>query len=276
VHKHVGLLALLRALQKKEKGFLYLDTHAGSGLYDLRSEDARRGGESAAGIAQILQATAQQPPRTPEVAAYLDTVRNLRALAGAATYPGSPLIAASVLRSVDRGSCIEMVPQESRHLSRVLSAFGSEGKGIVRVAYGDGYARLAAELPPKERRALVLIDPPYEDAEEFPHLAAMLPEVLRRFDSGVVAIWYPIKRQRDTDNWHARIARAITQPTLAAELWLHPRDTTVGLNGSGLLIVNAPWQMDQRIAVWQEELRQMLGGGDGSGSDVKWIVHERR
>ena len=276
VHKHVGLLALLRALQKKEKGFLYLDTHAGSSLYDLRSEDARRGGESAAGIAQVLQAAAQHPPRTPEVAAYLDTVRNLRALTGASTYPGSPLIAASALRPVDRGSCIETVPQESRHLGRVLAAFGSEGKATVRVAAGDGYAQLAAQLPPKERRALVLIDPPYEDTEEFPQLAAMLPDVLRRFDSGVYVIWYPIKKQRDIDLWHARIARAITQPTLAAELWLHPRDTTVGLNGSGLLIVNPPWQMDARFAEWQEELRGLLGGAEGSGSDVKWIVHEQR
>ena len=136
-------------------------------------------------------------------------------------------------------------------------------------------AQLAAQLPPKERRALVLIDPPFEDADEFPRLAAMLPEVLRRFDSGVYAIWYPVKRQRDTDNWHARIARSITQPTLAAELWLHPRDTTVGLNGSGLLIVNPPWQMDLQLATWQEELRGMLGAATGGGSHVKWIIHER-
>lgn len=275
VHKHIGLLALLRALQKKEKGFLYLDTHAGSGLYDLRSEDARRGGESAAGIAQVLKAAEQRAPQSPEIVEYLGTVRRLRALTGTSTYPGSPLIAASVLRGVDRACCIETVPQESRHLSRVLSAFGSEGKGSVRIMAGDGYAQLAAQLPPKERRALVLIDPPFEDADEFPRLAAMLPEVLRRFDSGVYAIWYPVKRQRDTDNWHARIARSITQPTLAAELWLHPRDTTVGLNGSGLLIVNPPWQMDLQLATWQEELRGMLGAATGGGSHVKWIIHER-
>jgi 23S rRNA (adenine2030-N6)-methyltransferase len=91
----------------------------------------------------------------------------------------------------------------------------------------------------------------------------------------VYAVWYPVKRQRDTDLWHARIARAVTQPTLAAEIWLHPRDTTVGLNGSGLLIVNPPWQSDIRLAAWQEELRELLGGGAGSGSAVKWIVHER-
>lgn len=275
VHKHVALLALLRALQKKEKGFLYLDTHAGSGLYDLRGEDARRGGEASAGIAQLLQSASRHPPQSPEILAYLETVQRLRALHGAATYPGSPLIAASALRAVDRACCVEAVPQESRHLSRAITALGAESRGSVRVMAGDGYAQLAAQLPPKERRALVLVDPPFEDADEFPRLAAMLPEVLRRFDSGVYAIWYPVKRQRDIDLWQARIARAITAPTLAAELWLHPRDTTVGLNGSGLLIVNPPWQMDLRLAAWQEELRQLLGGGEGSGSEVKWIVHER-
>jgi 23S rRNA (adenine2030-N6)-methyltransferase len=275
VHKHVALLALLASLQKKAKGFLYLDTHAGSGLYDLRGEDARRGGESAAGIAQLEQAAARHAPRTPEIASYLETVKRLRALTGGATYPGSPLIAATALRDVDRGCCVEMVAQEARHLSRSLAAIAPLSPAKIRVETGDGYAQLAAQLPPKERRALVLIDPPFESADEFPHLAELLPDALRRFDSGVYAVWYPVKRQRDTDLWHARIARAVTQPTLAAEIWLHPRDTTVGLNGSGLLIVNPPWQSDIRLAAWQEELRELLGGGAGSGSAVKWIVHER-
>jgi 23S rRNA (adenine2030-N6)-methyltransferase len=275
VHKHVALLALIAALQKKAKGFLYLDTHAGSGLYDLRGEDARRGGEAGGGITQVEQAAAGHPPRTPEIMAYLDMLKRMRAITGASSYPGSPLIAATALREVDRGCCVEMVAQEARHLSRSLAAVAPLTQARLRVETGDGYAQLAAMLPPKERRALVLIDPPYESADEFPQLAEQLPEALRRFDSGVYAIWYPVKRQRDVELWHARIARAVTQPTLAAELWLHPRDTAVGLNGSGLLVVNPPWQSDLRIAAWQEELRQLLGGGPGSGSDVKWIVHER-
>jgi 23S rRNA (adenine2030-N6)-methyltransferase len=275
VHKHVALLSLIGALQKKDKGFLYLDTHAGSGLYDLRSEDARRGGEAAAGIARLEQATATHGPKAPEIETYLGAVKRLRALTGTSTYPGSPLIAAAALRDVDRGLCVETVAQEARHLSRSLAAIGPLTQARLRVETGDGYAQLPAQLPPKERRALVLIDPPYESTDEFPQLAAQLPEALRRFDSGVYVIWYPVKRQRDTDLWHARIARAVSQPTLAAELWLHPRDTTVGLNGSGLLIVNPPWQSDLRIAAWQEELRGLLGGKEGSGSDVKWVVHER-
>lgn len=275
VHKHVALLALIAALQKKAKGFLYLDTHAGSGLYDLRGADARQSGEAAAGIVQLEQAAASQAPREPEITAYLDTVQRLRGLTGGATYPGSPLIAASALRAVDRGCCVEQVAQESRHLSRSLAAIAPVTAARLRVEHGDGYAQLAAQLPPKERRALVLIDPPYESPDEFTRLAEVLPEALRRFDSGLYVVWYPVKRQRDVELWHARIARAVAQPTLAAEIWLHPRDTSVGLNGSGLLLINPPWQSDLRLAAWQEELRQLLGGGAESGSDVKWIVHER-
>ena len=105
-------------------------------------------------------------------------------------------------------------------------------------------------------------------------LLTALPEALRRLDSAVIAVWFPVKRQRDVDLWLAKVARVITQPTLVAQLWLHPRDIAAGLNGSGLLIVNPPWQIDTRLAVWQEELRQRLGGDGNSGSDVRWIIHE--
>jgi 23S rRNA (adenine2030-N6)-methyltransferase len=274
VHKHVALLALMQALQRKAKGFLYLDTHAGGGLYDLRSEPARRGGEADGGIARLTAADAAAA-RTPELAAYLAAIARLRTATGTATYPGSPLLAAATLRDVDRATCVEFIAQEARHLTRALDAIAGLTHGKVRVETGDGYAALAAQLPPKERRALVLIDPPYESADEFARLSEALAEALRRFDSGVYAVWFPVKRQRDTDLWLARMARVLEQPTLVAQLWLHPRDTAVGLNGSGLLIVNPPWQADVRLAQWQEELRERLGGDAGSGSDVRWLVNER-
>jgi 23S rRNA (adenine2030-N6)-methyltransferase len=274
VHKHVALLALIESLQRKAKGFLFLDTHAGGGLYDLRGEQSRRGGESEGGIAR-LTAAVSAVPRAPELAAYLDAVARLRAVTGGATYPGSPLLAAAALRDVDRAICVEVIAQEARHLQRALDTIAGLTHGKVRVETGDGYGALAAQLPPKERRALVLIDPPYESGDEYARLADALPEAMRRFDSGVVAVWFPIKRQRDADLWLAKLGRVLEQPTLVAQLWLHPRDTAVGLNGSGLLIVNPPWQADVRLSLWQEELRERLGGDAGSGSDVKWLIHER-
>ena len=88
-------------------------------------------------------------------------------------------------------------------------------------------------------------------------------------------MWFPVKRQRDADLWLAKVGRLLEQPTLAAQLWLHPRDSAVALNGSGLLIVNPPWQLDARLALWQEELRELLGGDGNSGSEVTWLVNER-
>jgi 23S rRNA (adenine2030-N6)-methyltransferase len=274
VHKHVALVALISALQKKAKGFFYLDTHAGAGLYDLRGEASRRGAEAASGIGRVEQAALEMPLRAAEITAWLTAVGRVRSTAGSTTYPGSPLLAAAALRDVDRGCCVEAISQEARHLSRSLTAIAPLIHGNIRVETGDGYQQLSALLPPKERRALVLIDPPYESSEELARVAEALPGALDRFDSGVFAVWYPIKRQRDIELWHEKLARILRQPTLAAQLWLHPRDTAVGLNGSGLILVNPPWQMDARLALWQEELRQLLGGGSGSGSDVKWIIHE--
>ena len=274
VHKHVALLALIAALQRKAKGFLFLDTHAGAGLYDLRSEQSRRGGEAGGGVTRVAQAE-PAAPRTPELAAWVDAVARLRVLTGASTYPGSPLFAAEALRDVDRAVYVEVVAQEARHLQRSLATIAALTRSKIRVETGDGYAQLGAQLPPKERRALVLIDPPYESADEFARLTEALPEALRRFDSGVIAVWFPVKRQRDVDLWLARLERVIEQPTLVAQLWLHPRDTAVALNGSGLLIVNPPWQTDLRMALWQEELRVLLGADADSGSDVKWLVNER-
>ena len=271
VHKHIALLALLAALSRKDKGFLFLDTHAGCGLYDLHGEQARKGGETAAGI-ERLDTSANAV--SPEIQHYFDSLTKLREITGAHSSPGSPLLAATALRRHDRGLCVEFVAQEARLLQRNLDSIAAFSPCVVRAETGDGYQRLTALLPPIERRALVLIDPPYEAADEYARILTALPEALRRLDSAVIAVWFPVKRQRDVDLWLAKVARVITQPTLVAQLWLHPRDIAAGLNGSGLLIVNPPWQIDTRLAVWQEELRQRLGGDGNSGSDVRWIIHE--
>ena len=287
VHKHVALLALLGSLQKKPKGLLYLDTHAGGGLYDLRGDESRRGAESQSGIERLQAAT----PHSSEIAGYLAAIAALRGrfdggahlYPGSPTpprysasqhlYPGSPLLAGHALRNVDRGVCIETVAQESRLLERTLR--DAALSAAVRVEHGDGYERMGGLLPPPERRALVLVDPPYENADEHDRILQGLVTALTRFPTGVFAVWFPVKRQRDCDNWLAKIGRHVTRPTLAAMLWLHPRDSAVALNGSGMLIVNPPWQIDAACAIWQEELRQLLGGDGNSGSEVRWLVHER-
>ncbi len=271
VHKHIALLQLLESLKRKAKGFLYLDTHAGEGLYDLGGNEARQGAESASGITRLEAAAASQD--LPDaIRHYLQRVAALRTAAGGARlYPGSPLLATASLRAADSALCAESQAPVARALQRAFTRCAISGPRL-RVMHGDGYRELRAQLPPPTRRGLVLIDPPYEAADEERLLASALQEGLTRFETGVFAIWYPIKRQQDSDAWLARLLRGVTRPVLAAELCLHPPDHGAGLNGSGVLVVNPPWQFDMQVAGWQPALATLLGAT--GGSRVHWMVRE--
>jgi 23S rRNA (adenine2030-N6)-methyltransferase len=267
VHKHVALLALLRALQRKDKGFLYLETHAGRGVYDLDSADTRRSGELKQGfnlLRNSLHACA-------EIADYQQCMSQLRTtLAPLNAYPGSPLIAASVLRAQDRGVAYESQPAECRALERALHRHRN-----AKAHCGDGWGACAAQLPPPERRALVLIDPPFEESHnDFTQLLNSATVALTRLANAVIAIWYPIKDDRELLPWLTQVAARIAAPVLASELWLYPRDSNVALNGSGLLIVNPPYQQDVRMEQWLPALAGALGADKTGGQQQKWIVPE--
>jgi 23S rRNA (adenine2030-N6)-methyltransferase len=275
VHKHIALLQLLKALQKKAKGFLYLDTHAGEGLYDLASADARHSNESDAGITQLERAVTQAAAIVhPAITDYIDAIDRIRRHHGnkRSLYPGSPLLAASHLRAVDQVVCVESHAQTARALQRMLDHGAGLIPSVPRVVTGDGYQEISALLPPALRRGLVLIDPPYESSDEESRIAASLQEGLLRFETGVFALWYPIKKQHDTDLWLARVIRGITRPTLTIELCVHQPDHTAGLNGSGMMVVNPPWRFDAEAAEWQTGLHALLGGS--GGSLVKWLINE--
>jgi len=272
VHKHIALLQLIDALQKKAKGFLVLDTHAGEGLYDLAGADARHSAENEAGITRLERAAATGPAVPPAIARYLQAIDAIRRAAGGAQrlYPGSPLLAACSLRDVDTLVAVESQAQVARALQRALDR--SATPAPARVIAGDGYKAVRSQLPPPSRRGLVLIDPPYESGDEEAHIATALAAGLARFETGVFALWYPIKKQHDTDLWLARIIRGIDRPTLTAELCVQPPDHTAGLNGSGMLVVNPPWQFGAEAKLWQAALHTLLGGQGGSA--VKWLIHE--
>jgi 23S rRNA (adenine2030-N6)-methyltransferase len=182
------------------------------------------------------------------------------------------LLAASRLRDVDQAICVEAQPQVARALQRTFERSAALLTATPRVIPGDGYQEVKSLLPPPLRRGLVLIDPPYESADEEQQVAATLLAGLERFETGVYAVWYPIKKQHDCDLWLARITRGIDRPTLAAEMCLSPPDHAAGLNGSGMLVVNPPWQFDSEARQWQEELHQLLGGS--AGGTVRWLIHE--
>lgn len=267
VHKHVTLLAVLTALRRKDKGFLYLETHAGRGAYDLSGPS----GESASGIGR-LQAQRPSDSAAEEIRSYLARIELLRRERGEPRlYPGSPLLAASELRVVDRAVFIESLPPEARALERALSA-QAQGRAHIKIQTGDGFELMRAWLPPRERRGLTFIDPPYEESrQDFERTRHAAAEALRRFQTGVVAIWYPIKDERDIAAWHAALAAELDCGMLAAELSLYPRDSRVALNGSGMLILNPPYQLAERMAIWLPQLHACLDLGHGGGAGLRQL-----
>jgi 23S rRNA (adenine2030-N6)-methyltransferase len=265
VHKHVALLALLQALQVKEKGFLYLDTHAGRGSYDLSSPSA----EAAVGVGRFTQAKHE----APELRAFAAALQAWQSLPGQRHhYPGSPVLAVGELRAQDRAVLLELQgPEEHALREAVAAAAARAGAAGVHVERGDGFARLRALLPPPERRGLTLLDPPYEDAQDPERVRAALAEGLKRFPTGVFAAWYPIKEERSARAWLAACARSLAAPLLVSELWLYPLDSRVALNGSGLLIANPPWRTLERMQVWLPELERCLAVGAGAGSSARLL-----
>jgi 23S rRNA (adenine2030-N6)-methyltransferase len=263
VHKHVALLALVAALKRKDKGFLFLDTHAGRGSYDLSTPTA----EAAAGIARLVRSQVQ----AEEVLEYLSALEALRvSLRHPHLYGGSPLLTLTALRAQDRAVFVELQGSEAHLLEQGAAALNAPAQ--VRVERGDGYQRLKAYLPPPERRGLTFIDPPYEETQaEFTRVTQALAECLKRFPTGVAAAWYPVKDERTTRSWQAQCALSLGVPLLVAELWLFRRDSRVALNGSGLVIANPPHKIAERMGVWQPQLVAALGGGADAGSSAAMV-----
>jgi 23S rRNA (adenine2030-N6)-methyltransferase len=258
IHKHVTLLALLGALKRKEKGFAYFETHAGRGVYDLHGTS-----ESAGGVGRLMDRELNAE-ELRDFAALLSAFRAGRHQQH--VYPGSPLIAALQLRAQDRANFAEILPTEARALEREI-----EPDSHVRVETADGFEQLRAWLPPKERRGLILIDPPYEEGQDFQRVTSTIVAALQRFATGVYAVWYPIKQDREVRSWHESFSRAVGAETLVSELWLYPRDSRVALNGSGLLIVNPPYQLAERMRIWLPELQSRLDLGHPAGSSVRML-----
>jgi 23S rRNA (adenine2030-N6)-methyltransferase len=267
VLKHVVLLALCDALTAKPTPLFALDTHAGRGLYALDSNSAQRTGEAEGGIGRLLA----EPPRDPLIERYLRAVRACRVEHGRAAYPGSPWLLAHALRPDDRIAACELHPEEAGQL-RVNFA----GDERMAVHARDGYAAMKALLPPRigttrYNRGLVLIDPPYEaQLEEFDTIIAALRDAVVRFPQAIYAVWYPIKLRRSLLPFFRRATAVPAKSALLAELQVHPDDSPLRMNGSGMLMLNAPWQLDTRLAPALESLRAALGE-TGASARVEWL-----
>lgn len=269
VMKHAALARLLALMAAKAKPFAVIDTHAGLGRYDLASPEAFRGGEARDGIGR-LWAARQDPGRPGGLDPYLDAVAALNAGRDAPLiYPGSPMIARAALRPGDRLRLIEKHPDDARVLAALFS-----GDKAVQVQAGDGWDALRALLPPPERRGLVLIDPPFEEAGEFDRLAQALAEGWRRFATGVFVLWYPIKDEAQVARFRDAVARTGARRVLVAELRVSRPRPRGGLHGAGLILVNPTWPFAEECPALLAWLARLLAQGPEAYAQVDWLVGE--
>ncbi len=256
--KHALLVWLIEALARKPAPFCVLDTHAGAGQYDLESGPATRTREADAGILR-LQAVASEP-----LLPYLTLVHRL------GLYPGSPAIAAALLRPNDRLVCCERHDEDAATLKQLFAR-----DPAVAIHRRDGWEALRALLPPKEKRGLVLIDPPYEDTEEFTHLVAGLKLGHTRFRTGVFAAWYPIKRLAQVRQFLTAMRDSGIRDIVAAEFLLREPLDPARLNGCGLLVINPPYQFDTAATAILTALLTAIGTGEpGQGVAVTRLADE--
>lgn len=253
VVKHAILHRIVTHLRKKETPFRVIDTHAGAGLYDLTGAEATRSPEWRDGVAGILD-TPLAEPADELIAGYLDAVRTRNSTGSLSAYPGSPALVQSWLRDHDRLIACELEPQAAAALQRNL-----RGDRRVKTIAIDGWTALSAYIPPKERRGLVLIDPPYEQPDEHARLADALSRALRKWPTGIFLVWYPLKDRKTTGFMHALRDDKIA--ALRAEFVVTAAPDSTRLHGSGQIIVNPPWPLAAELRVLLPALAQVLAPG---------------
>ena len=265
VVKHAVLARIITHLKEKPAAFRVIDTHAGAGLYDLSGPEASRTGEWREGIGRLLAARLA-PDMRALLAPYLDLVAALNPGGGLKAYPGSPALAQALLRDQDRLVACEREPNAARALATFV-----HGDARAKAVAIDGYTALNAYVPPKERRGLVLIDPPYEQPDEFERLARALATTHRKWPTGIYALWYPIKNLRETAAFARRIAASGIARVLRAELTLARADGE-RLGGSGLIVVNPPWRLEEELSVLMPALAQALGAAPAGATRLDWLA----
>lgn len=257
VHKHAVLMRILVHLRLKPAAFRVIDTHAGVGRYDLRAAEANRSGEWLHGIARVFDEARQKNPQTgtPQalLAPYLDAIGALNPDGKLRIYPGSPLIVQSLLRTQDHLIACELEPRAAASLAAML-----RGDRRAKAVAIDGWTALGAYVPPKERRGLVLIDPPFEDAADFARLSDMLAVAYRKWPTGIYMLWYPIKLRKAPDALARRLKKADMPKVLRCELIIDPPREEGGLAGSGLIVVNPPYTLDADLQILLPALGNML------------------
>ncbi|MDR3475570.1 MAG: 23S rRNA (adenine(2030)-N(6))-methyltransferase RlmJ [Devosia sp.] len=268
VVKHLILTRLVEYLKLKPAAFRVIDTHAGIGRYDLTGEEAQRSPEWETGIKRLLD---QQLPPEAEVLArpYLDVVRAENPAGALTSYPGSPWLVRKLLRPQDRLFAMELHPEDAARLGRLFA-----GDIQTRVIALDGWLALGSQLPPKEKRGLVLVDPPFEAEGEFERLVEGLARAHRRFPQGVYALWYPLKEQQERDAFVGALAETGIPRILRAELMVRAPAYPARLFGTGMIIVNPPFTLEGELGTLLPPLAALLADTGRGGFRLDWIRGE--
>lgn len=256
VIKHIVLALCIDYLKKKDAPFCVIDAHGGCGLYDLSSEQAQKTGEWISGIG-MLDDVDNAPP---DLALYLDVVQKDRAQG---RYPGSPMIAGRLIRAGDRLIANELHPEDNKTLRMVMGP-----KKNVRVTHLDAYECIRAHLPPAERRGLVLIDPPFEEKDEFERLTRQMQAWKKRWPTGIYLVWYPMKAHLPVQKLKDSAASLGLPDTWAIDFLKYPASQPETFNGSGLILFNAPYGIPERIAALLPLLKDRMSLYDTSVTSV--------
>jgi 23S rRNA (adenine2030-N6)-methyltransferase len=268
VVKHAVLARILVHLREKPAAFRVIDTHAGAGLYDLAGPEANRSPEWRAGIHRLLTAPVAEPARAL-LAPYLDAIAGLNVAGTLVTYPGSPALARALLRPQDRLIACELEPAAAAALARNLG----RDRRTKAIAI-DGWIALNAYVPPAERRGLVVVDPAFEDDDDFGRLTRALTGAHRKWPGGTYLLWYPIKGRQEPDALARRLRRSTIPKILRAELYVAAAAEERPLGGCGLIVVNPPWRLETELSVMLPALAAVLAAGSGSHR-LDWLTPER-
>lgn len=276
VIKHLTQMVLMNKLKQKDTGFVYFDTHSGAGLYDLTSDQALKTNEFKQGIARLSDYSNDNQT----VKQYLQLIEHYQRHQN---YPGSPEIARLLMREQDKLVLMEWHNQEVDNLRHNLRAKN------VAIHHRDGFEGLVAMTPPSMPRGMVLIDPSYETVQEYQQVVDTVVKTHKKWSGGIFAIWYPLIADRTDADSHQDFAASKmgkseqllqalqAQPfknMLRVELCVTKKEQGAGMYGSGLAIINAPWQVDTEIAAALQDLLPLLAQNDSAHYAVDWLIQE--
>jgi len=280
VVKHILLVQLLNQLSQKNKPFYALDAYGGRGLYSLASEESRKTGEAKGGIQALLKADDIDMKKAPAaVKDYMEGIKQARFTYDNKVYPGSPWwIAHHIEKNPDsgvRGEAFEAKASEYDALNYQLH------KLPIGIHHRDAFEGIRAVIPPAERRGLIFLDPPYEqEHKDFTRLVDLLVASYDKWPQGTYALWFPIKNIDAVELFYKKLKRTDIRRQLICELNVYPNDVAVGLNGTGMLIINPPWQFDNQAREILRFLQPALKVADApnmtpdSATNVRWLVGE--